>query len=151
MTTIAWDGRRLAADRRLTIDDGRMVLADTKIHKLPDGRYAAAAGNAVLGAMTIEWLADADRDPDEFPVSSDGDTVEVLVLHPGFPPRLEIYVGSPTPIRLSPQIYALGSGAPYALAAMHCGKSAPEAIEVAAVFDSGTGGGVTTADVMPTS
>jgi len=40
---------------------------------------------------------------------------------------------------------ALGSGAPYALTAMVCGRTAAEAVNIAALFDVWTGGG---ADVL---
>jgi ATP-dependent protease HslVU (ClpYQ) peptidase subunit len=44
---------------------------------------------------------------------------------------------------LSPQT-AIGTGRDYALAAMHCGSTAAEAVAIAALFDPGTGGGVDT-------
>lgn len=43
--------------------------------------------------------------------------------------------------------HAIGSGRDFALAAMHCGKSALEAVEVARHFDTGTGGAVHAYDV----
>jgi ATP-dependent protease HslVU (ClpYQ) peptidase subunit len=37
---------------------------------------------------------------------------------------------------------ATGSGRDYALAAMHCGKTAREAVEIACLFETGCGNGV---------
>lgn len=44
--------------------------------------------------------------------------------------------------RVSRNYHAIGSGRDYALAAMYCGKSASEAVEIAKGFDGYTGGDV---------
>lgn len=49
MTTIAWDGKTLAADRRVTCGG----VTDAKVHKIvrrEDGALAGSAGNTSLGA-----------------------------------------------------------------------------------------------------
>lgn len=38
--------------------------------------------------------------------------------------------------------FSIGSGSPYAVAAMHCGKSAEESVYIAAHFDPKTGGAI---------
>ena len=52
------------------------------------------------------------------------------------------YERSAIPFKIESPFIALGTGREYAMAAMHLGKTAAEAIEVAAHFDSGTGNGV---------
>lgn len=51
---------------------------------------------------------------------------------------LWLYDQTPAPFKLNHDFYAIGSGAPYAMAAMHLGKTPVEAIEIAALFDPGT-------------
>lgn len=46
------------------------------------------------------------------------------------------------PFIVEDRVFATGSGRDYALAAMHCGKSAKEAVEIAAFFDINTGKGI---------
>jgi len=44
---------------------------------------------------------------------------------------------------------ALGTGAAYALAAMECGRTASEAVAIAALFDVWTGGGADVLALIP--
>jgi ATP-dependent protease HslVU (ClpYQ) peptidase subunit len=65
--------------------------------------------------------------------------VEVLEL------RLDgiwVYEGTLLPARIKNDFYAIGTGSAYAIAAMHLGKSPKEAVEIASIYDPGTGGPV---------
>jgi len=53
---------------------------------------------------------------------------------------LWLYDGHINPFKLKNDFYAIGTGAPYAMAAMHCGKNPQEAVEIASLFDPGTRG-----------
>lgn len=53
-----------------------------------------------------------------------------------------------TPIRLD-RVYAIGSGTPYAFAAMDMGASARKAVEIAAKRDTNTGGTIRTVNIKP--
>ena len=44
---------------------------------------------------------------------------------------------------------AIGSGAPYAIAAMACGKNAMDAVKIAKKFDPYTGGRITSIKLNP--
>lgn len=63
--------------------------------------------------------------------------VEVLELRSD---GLWVYEGTIIPAKLKNSFYAIGTGAGYAMAAMHLGKSPREAIEIAALYDPGTRG-----------
>ena len=68
--------------------------------------------------------------------------VEVLELRAD---GIWIYESTIIPARIKNNFYAIGTGAGYAIAAMHLGKSPREAVEIAALYDPGTRGPI---DVM---
>ena len=68
--------------------------------------------------------------------------VEVLELRAD---GIWIYESTIIPARIKNNFYAIGTGAGYAIAAMHLGKSPREAVEIAALFDPGSRGPI---DVM---
>jgi ATP-dependent protease HslVU (ClpYQ) peptidase subunit len=54
-----------------------------------------------------------------------------------------VYILWPTSkifIKTEGKFHSIGCGSPYALAAMECGKSSKEAVEIAAKLNCGTGG-----------
>lgn len=53
-----------------------------------------------------------------------------------------VYSGCPYPQELSSKFYATGSGRDFAIAAMHCGRTAKEAVEIACLYDVYSGGSV---------
>lgn len=137
MTTIAWDGRTLAADRQATA--GSAVYMVNKLHR--HGPWLLAyVGDSDAGEEVLAWFR-AGAKPDDFPERQRQDDrfAPLLAIQRG---EIRIYERTPHPIRYSPQKFAMGSGRDFALAAMHCGKSAAEAVEVASMFDPGTGFGV---------
>lgn len=138
MSVIAWDGKTLAADKRACI--GTLIMTTTKIFRVGEA-LAAYAGDADGGEEMLAWF-NAGQDPDKFP-SSQRDKYEwsgLLVIWENG--RIWKYERTPYPIKFPPQKFAIGSGRDFALAAMHCGKSAVEAVEVASIFDSGCGNGI---------
>lgn len=138
MSVIAWDGERLAADKRACI--GSLVRTTTKAFHVGDA-LAAYAGDADAGEEVLAWFREG-RDPAKFPASQrDKDSWAglLVVWEDG---SLWKYERTPYPVKYPPQQFAIGSGRDFALAAMHLGKTAAEAVEVACVFDSGCGNGV---------
>jgi ATP-dependent protease HslVU (ClpYQ) peptidase subunit len=138
MSVIAWDGTMLAADRRAVM--GTLIRTTTKIFRVGDA-LAAYAGDADAGEEVLAWFV-AGHDAAKFPTAQrDKDNwAGLLVVWPdGW---LWKYERTPHPLKFPPQQFAIGSGRDFALAAMHCGKTAPEAVEVACIFDSGCGNGV---------
>jgi len=127
MTTIAYDGKTLAADTLVT--SGSLAFGHTrKLHKLTDGRHVALCGNMALEPEILAWLngkgekpvLDADEEIGGLLVDKKGNAFEVsgsLRLHPACVP------------------WAGGSGEHIALAAMALGKTAVEAVALACKMD----------------
>lgn len=138
MTTIAWDGKTLAADKRFTI--GGCAATGTKIFHLED-LLVGFSGSAAQAMEMLAWL-EAGEDPEEFPASQRDadDAVAVLVVRKGG--WIDVYERTPFPMRIEDKFYAMGSGRDYALAAMHLGKTAREAVEVSCVFEVDCGNGI---------
>lgn len=135
MTTIAWDGKTLAADRK-TSSDGAAYRYDTKIMEIPGG-YVACCGNVPQVHRFVRWLRSGRAEAIEI----DTDALGALMIVSG---ELTLWDGSlPTPCRIDEKI-AIGSGTSWALAALDFGKTAAEAVAYAATRDNGTGGGVDT-------
>lgn len=142
MTVIVWDGKSLAADRRSCC--GQLIRAKTKIWSVETPRGVALvgySGEADAGEAVLSWFK-AGMSPDGFPSSQrDKDQWSPLIAVWG---NGEIwrFERTPHPIVFPSQHYAIGSGRDFALAALYCGKSVREAVEVASHFDSGCGNGV---------
>lgn len=143
MTTIAYKDGVLAADTRATGACG-IKSRFTKIYRLTS-KVDPVRGPVLLGLTGDIYMAMRFKDWMEaggVPTLHDwidGDQTEcdALIVH-----KSGLYSGSQL-CRIVPNdepYWAEGSGAHYAMAAMYCGKSAIEAVRVAAHFDSYTGG-----------
>ena len=91
----------------------------------------------------MAWLERGAK-PDEFPTTQrDVDLYAgTLVIEPDG--RLLKYERGPYPMNFLDTQTAIGSGGDFARAAMACGRTAAQAVEMAALFDSGTGNGIDT-------
>jgi hypothetical protein len=138
MSVIAWDGKRLAADKRASI--GTLIRTTTKVFHLGDA-LAAYSGDADAGEEVLAWFKDG-HDPAKFPDAQRNRDIWAGLLIVWADGTIWKYERTPYPLKFPPQQFAIGSGRDFALAAMHCGKTAPEAVEVASVFCSGCGNGV---------
>lgn len=142
MTCIAWDGKTLAADRQATGANTRLAL--TKIEKVytSDGPVlVGVAGRAVDLQAFIHW-ASSSFALDAWPKALEDSDSEALVVLPSG--KTLTYESSPYPIVFDAQKRAIGSGTHFALAAMHLGKSARQAVQVACDLDVGCGMGIDT-------
>ena len=138
MTVIAWDGKTLAADKQATqCGLGRKV---TKIFRLRDG-ICGLAGNAARCARLLEWLR-GERDPAAFPDTCKGEDAPCAIAIIGG--SLRFWDGDAAPVMLEGDVFATGSGRDYAIAAMHCGKTAEEAVAIASLYDVDCGMGIDT-------
>lgn len=139
MSVVAWDGLTLAADKRAVI--GSLYRKTTKIFRLNDCLVGYAGDTDKAEELKAWWAAGAA--PKEFPESCRDDSrswASLLVISKG---DLLHYQRTPYPVRYDKyQAMAIGSGRDFALAAMHLGKSAAEAVDVACALDSGCGDGV---------
>jgi hypothetical protein len=134
MTTIAWDGKTLAADTRAT--SSGMPYRAVKLFALPDGALFAGSGDYGQIRAVKEWLEKAD--PSALKPKAD-DFAGLLIAPTGEAFRLEEML---IRLPLHESFHAMGSGRDFAMAAMHCGRTAREAIEIAALYDVFTGGEV---------
>lgn len=127
MTTIAFDGKTLAGDRLSSIFRGDVQ----KVFRLKDGSLFGASGAVQDACAVLRWLDDGGEKPKV------DENFHAIHVSEG---RLVVYENALVPMRYSRSQFAVGSGRDFAMAAMHLGRTAREAIAVAMVFDLNTGG-----------
>ena len=124
MTTIAarFSTGEIAADSMVSGDDS-FYLTD-KLRRGKNSVYGACGDwDKVLKMFQALETGELDSDID----------VTVLELrHDG----IWIYESTIIPARLKNDYWAIGTGANFAIAAMHCGKSVKEAVEIACMYDT---------------
>lgn len=138
MTVIAWDGKTLAADRR--VEHGGVISVSTKIRRIGT-LLVGVSGNFSAGLAMFDWI-EKGRKPEDYPEVQkkyDDYSCGCLVIENG---RIFKYESGPFPLEFEQTFFAIGSGREFATAAMYCGKTAREAVEIASLFDSGCGNGV---------
>jgi ATP-dependent protease HslVU (ClpYQ) peptidase subunit len=130
MTTIATDGRSMAADSQVTA--GSEITAFTeKVARCKDGRVFAACGPTMNALKFRRWMLDGGDRPtldDEF---------SALILNPdGSVDFVDKHL-EPFPYRVPA---AIGSGGEFAVGAMMAGASPKEAVAFAIDRDAHSGG-----------
>lgn len=133
MTTIAWDGRSLAGDRR--ISSGTVVYTSTKIRRTADGRLIGATGDYGVCIAMLDWLEEGGRRPQCQDSERWASALEIM------PDGTCWMHNRDTRWRVEDAFAAIGSGRDYAMAVMALGHPAAKAVEVASRFDPGTGNG----------
>ena len=132
MTTICYRDGVLAADSLVTLGSTKVHGSYQKIRRI--GEYLVGTAGAVADCQAfVVWLkaCDSTQPP---PKGEYG----ALVVGPQGRVR-EIENGSVLPCPRGAKFFALGSGGPYALAAMYAGATATEAVKIAAKIDTSTG------------
>lgn len=139
MTTVAWDGRTLAADRQITYGNTR--AAGRKLYDCGNYVYAAS-GSAFEAELIAAWLRNGARPTSRVRLEDEeGHRCGIVIRKADglafvAQGRVVVLVGHrPAPI-------ACGSGCDFALAAMAMGESAVQAVRFAERFDVYTGLGV---------
>lgn len=135
MTTIAWDGRTLCADRQLTTSGVRFET--TKAHRLKDGSLFASCGALENNVAVKQWLNGGDDKP---AIDKDDDFDGVLIRPDGTAWMLNKKLHL---IAIESPYFATGSGRDFALLALKLGKTAREAVELACELDIWSGMGIT--------
>lgn len=141
MTCVAWDGKTLAADKRATCSG--MASTTTKIRRSArDGALLGWTGNQDAGELLAEWY-EAGADKTKWPEfqKDKEDWCRLIVVNGD---GAWYYETKPVAVRVEDPFMAWGSGRDFALAALHLGKTAREAVEVACIFDTGCGNGIDT-------
>lgn len=140
MTTIAYDGKTLAADRMAQNVNGVFVASVCKVLRAKTGDVVSWCGNHAWRDRLLTWVNGGmlyEAPKGEY---------SALVVHPdGKCWRVEGDNGGWFEVDAP---YADGSGMEFALAAMACGKTAAEAVEIACRFDTASGGGVDSVEII---
>ena len=138
MTTIAWDGKTLAADKRAVSQN--LILTVTKVFE-GDGYIGAYSGNIDQGLEMADWYAKG-ANPETFPASQrdkEDWTPFIIIHHDDL--KIKSYERTPFAMTFEDKFYAMGSGRDFAITAMHLGRSAIEAVEIASQLDCCSGNG----------
>ncbi len=138
MTVIAWDGKTLAADKQCTNAGHPMVV--TKIHRMPDG-ILGFIGNGGHASALLQWFQNGCI-RENWPNKIGDDTAGVVFITNGGEVRGYSGDDGPHYIIYENKFIAFGAGRDYALAAMHLGKTAREAVELACLLDTSCGMGI---------
>lgn len=135
MTTIAFDGKTMAADRQVSTFRGSVA----KIHRLADGSLYGASGKFDETVAVLAWLAGGEKPKIE-------EHIHAIVVAPSG--KFHTYEKLLVALPAASSFMAVGSGRDFAMAAMHLGKSAAEAVKIAHLFDTDTGPDVDTLEVL---
>lgn len=149
MTTIAArriDGKwAIAADSQETVegeDTGDIKLPCQKLFVLGNGALVATAGNTVAGlkfVSSVAKTAHGTMQPNGF-VPDAGAPFECLVLDRfGY---LWAWDEDVTPVEITTEFWAIGTGRMCAFAAMEMGATPRQAVAIAAKYDPYTGGDI---------
>lgn len=146
MTTVAFDGTFMAADSLATDPWGFKEFHSDKFLVLNN----VALGCAGEAGQIRRWTRMLDRNVtvdelllDGYPDYDKEKNDPSIILVDRETGRLYRHVASLF-MPCSRAFHAVGSGRDFALAAMACGKTAREAVEIAMSFDNGTGGEIYT-------
>jgi len=138
MSVVAWDGKAVAADKQATCSSMRFTV--TKLRRLGTGEVLAWTGDLDSGVLLAQWFEDG-ADPAKWPkCQEDKDQwVRLLVFSSA---GARFYERQPVAVAIEDRFMAWGSGRDYAVGALACGKTAREAVEIAARFSTECGMGV---------
>ncbi len=148
MTTIAWKGRTLAADTQLTYEDNTKAFC-RKIHDLGAGHIVAIAGSVDAEYYFKKWLqAGAKLENWEEKVKSYLKKPKFEAIYIDKHNTKWYYTDGPAPMLIEHKFAAIGSGRSLALAGMHIGLSAMDAVLLAGDIDINTNKTVDTYDIQ---
>ena len=137
MSTIAYRDGIIAADTLCVRGDMR-AFHRTKMGRRADGTLGGAGGNLSFCAAFIEWVESGDGDAPERHQDKHSSDVGFIVYPDG---RIRIFEHGGDSFVQAPYI-AIGSGCPFALAAMYLEQTAFAAVAVAIHFDIYSGGNI---------
>lgn len=135
MTTAAWDAKSgvLAVDTQVT--SSNRVFRAHKVARLTDGGLIAGTGN-LAHILKVQRWAQVDFSDDAKPdFDGEGEFECLIVKGDG---SVYLVDDDLELMHVFDDFIAIGSGGPYAVAALACGKSAEDAVKVAARFDAAT-------------
>lgn len=144
MTTIAFDGKTMACDTR--VSGSHTYNTDTKIYE-NEFVVIGVAGDAGVGILLVEDDSILVPKHYDFDFSALVWVKDIETLC-----KVEFYkswdCALSSVITIADSFAAVGSGAPYALAAMYLGHTATRSVTVASQFDINTGGKIITKQLL---
>lgn len=139
MTTIAIKDGIMCCDSQLTASGTRVLHTKfNKVIKHDDVLYGFAGDCHHIAVVKAFITGDGGIDS----VPESVDMTVVCLPKKGKPYEMTFRDGILTTMDITSPYYAIGSGCEFAMVAMHCGKSAKQAVEIAKHFDIYTGGAV---------
>jgi hypothetical protein len=136
MTTVAFDGKTLAADRLMG-----SWLNVCKLFRLKDGRVAAGSGNNFDAIREIIAWLDAKSPTSKRPEIDAADAPDILLVNAKGVLQWMTWPYS-RGMEVREPFFAIGSGAEFALGALAAGCSARRAVAIACRFDAHSGQGI---------
>lgn len=154
MTTVAFDGRYLAADTQMTFGNGSINQLPSRKLVVRDGHVFASTGRIINGLRDrfVDWwftpaITGADRVTLPDLGAADAATAgSLIIVLPDLRCGCVSYTG-PDFLETGP-ISAWGSGEDYAVGAIEAGANAMEAVLIAMKHDINTGGEVEFVDTL---
>jgi len=132
MTTVVTDGVRMACDSLITDEGYPFSSNQTKIFTVGK-TLVGICGELQSGLAYIRWLSSNFKTTK--PNVSE-DNFSALLLNDG-----GVWVVDSMLERMTPDVpYGIGTGAPYAIGALHAGADLYEAMEIAIKCDTNSGG-----------
>lgn len=144
MSTVAWDGKTLAADRQST--QGDLAGVCNKIYQLATGELVAWVGMRCAGEVMMRWYTEG-ADLKAYPSFQSNNDLNCHFIVISVDGTAHEYSQHPVAMLRSQKPWAWGSGRDFALGAMAMGANATQAVKVASQFDINTGMGVDYFDV----
>lgn len=146
MTTVAWKDGIVAAD----------TMGDHNGLKMPTTKILVAKAfvlGGAGGAHDFYGYFDAMKDSslkevleNGYPVEDQDEDIPAMILVSRSDPSKAWFLAATAWLPIVRPYHAIGSGRDFAIAAMHLGKSAVEAVDIAMQFDVYTGGRVERVD-----
>ncbi len=138
MSVVAWDGKRIAADK-MALSAG-LCMTTSKIRRSArTGEILAWTGQHDKGLVLAAWF-DEGADPAKYPAfQTTDDWCRLIVASEA---GVFSYETQCVPLSFENAFQAWGSGRDYALGAMAMGADAIQAVEIASRLCEGCGNGV---------
>ena len=137
MTTVACNGREIAADSKCTSDDGSFSFLSNKLYRIGDAIYGEAGGSG--SSKVIKWISRGMSPTDEPSFDQkEGEEFIVMELHQG---GIALWDKALFRFPLKDKFMAIGSGRDVAMYAMkYLGLSPLQAVVAASKIDENTAG-----------
>jgi ATP-dependent protease HslVU (ClpYQ) peptidase subunit len=147
MSTVAWDGKTLAADRQRTMGGTPIAFEKTFTMHMRGGEYHFAMTGSVQNANKFkEWVI-RGMNPNLKPALTDEFSAIMVNQSADKSVSAVLYEADLIATPLERGNWAMGSGADFALGAMAMGADAVKAVEIAIELDVHSGIGITAVEV----